>query len=144
MQVESISTFVKNQLIVFYEQRNLILLIMETPILTIGITQEYKMDRVIINISNFKHPRIKMEQFSFTKEEEASLNKELNKLVSIFSEKVKTVFSVSKQDGLFSGSLKINSSDLYSYGKASTAISLFYKLRERIKKRVLEQSTLIN
>ena len=85
-----------------------------------------------------------MEKFSFTKDEEVSLNKELNKLELMFPESVQSVFSVSKQDGLFSGSLKISSSDIYTYGKASTAIGLFYKLREKLKTRVLEQNTLAN
>jgi hypothetical protein len=83
-----------------------------------------------------------MEKFSFTKEEEASLNRELNKLELMFPERVQSIFSVSKQDGLFSGSLKIRSSDIYTYGKASTAIGLFCKLREKLKKRILEQNTL--
>lgn len=101
------------------------------------------MDRVKINVNNFKYPRIKMEKFSFSKEEELDLSRELNKLESMFPEKGRSVFSVSKQNGLFSGSLSINSSGIYTYAKASTAIGLFYKLHDRIMVRVFDQSTLV-
>ena len=104
--------------------------------------REEELDRININISKFKYPRVKMEEFFFTKEEEESLNKELDKLELMFSEGTRSVFSLYKQDGLFSGSLKINSSDIYSYGKASTAIGLFYKLREKLKARISDQNTL--
>lgn len=100
------------------------------------------MDRIKINISSFKYPRIELEDFFFTKEEKESLNMELNILELMFPERVQSIFSISKQDGLYRGSLKINSSTIFTYGKDVTAIGLFCKLRERLKARVLEQKML--
>lgn len=100
------------------------------------------MDRIIINSSNFKYPRIKMEEFSFTKKEEVCLNSELSKLEAMFPKGFPSVFSVCKQDGLFSGSLKIKSSDIYCYGKSSTPVGLFYKLLEKLKLKASEKNIL--
>ena len=85
-----------------------------------------------------------MEKFTFTAKEEFTLNSELDKLESMLLIKGGSIFSVSKQDGIFSGSLKISSFDIYTYGKASTGLALFYKLRERLKLKILEQGELMN
>ena len=100
------------------------------------------MDRIVINTSNFKYPRINMEEFSFTKKEELCLNSELIKLEAMFPKGAPSVFSVCKQEGLFSGSLKIKSSDIYCYGKSSTSVGLFYKLLEKLKVKALDQNIL--
>jgi len=101
------------------------------------------MDRVRKNLSNFKFPRLAMEQFTFTTEEEATMVKNLNKLESMLSKKAQTIFSVSKIDALFSGSLKINSLDIYTHGKASSAIGLFCKLRKRVEIYVRHQNKIL-
>lgn len=78
-----------------------------------------------------------MENLTFSQEEEDILNNELNKLEQMLPEKGPSVFLVSKQDGLFSGSLKIESSDVYAYGKASSAMGLFKKLKKSLITKVL-------
>ncbi len=85
-----------------------------------------------------------MQEFSFTAKEEFTLNNELDKLESMLLIKGESIFSVSKQDGIFSGSLKMSSSDIYTYGKSSTGLGLFYKLRERLKLKILKQNELMN
>lgn len=86
------------------------------------------LSRIRININNFKYPRNEMEYFSFTLEEKIILEAGLDKLESMLSVKGESIFSISKQNGVFRGSLKINSSNIYTHGKASTGLGLFYKL----------------
>lgn len=94
------------------------------------------MNRIKVNISSFPFPRITMENFSFTREEEEFLNTELKKLDLMFLNDTKEVFSVSKQDGQFSGNIKWSSSEMCAYGNDSSAIGLFLKLSERLKERL--------
>jgi hypothetical protein len=95
------------------------------------------MDRVKINISNFKNPRFDTEKFSFTDKEEKSIVSELNKIEAIMPEKSEVIFSISKYENLFKGSLRIESHDIFTYGKNSSAIALFNMLRLRVEKNIM-------
>jgi len=95
------------------------------------------MSSINVNRTNFKYPRLKMEDFSFSDNEEKLIINSLNKLESIFSEGAQIIFSISKQDDLFSGSLKIESLNIYSHGKCSSAMKLFFKLRESLESKKL-------
>jgi hypothetical protein len=98
------------------------------------------MDRVKINISNFKNPRFDTEKFYFTDKEEKSIVSELNKIEAMLPQKSDVIFSISKHENLFKGSLKIESHDIFTFGKNSSAIALFNMLRIRIEKSLLVQS----
>ncbi len=98
------------------------------------------MDRVKINISNFKNPRFDTEKFSFTDKEEKALASELNKIEAMIPEKIEVIFSISKYEDLFKGSLKIDSHDIFTYGKNSSAIALFNMLRMRVEKNIMAKN----
>ena len=98
------------------------------------------MDRVKINVSNLKKPRFDKEDFSFTDKEKKALSSELNKIEAMTSEKSEVIFSVSKYEGLFKGSLKIDSHGIFTYGKDFSATALFNKLRARVEKNILAKN----
>ena len=102
------------------------------------------MDRVKINIGNLKNPRFDMEKFSFTDREEKALTSGLNMIEAMFPEKIKVIFSISKYENLFKGSLKIDSQNIYTFSKNSSAINLFNILRIRVEKTILEENENIN
>jgi hypothetical protein len=98
------------------------------------------MDRLKMNTSSFKYPRIKIEKFFFTKIEEVSIKNGLDKLESMISNRARSIFSISKEGEIFSGSLKIESFYLYIYGKSSTSMGLFCKLCKIMKIKIRERS----
>lgn len=98
------------------------------------------MDRVKINISNFKNPRFDKEDFSFTDKEKKALSNELNKIEAMIPEESEVIFSVSKYEDLFKGSLKIDSHGIFIYGKDSSATALFNKLRAFVEKNILAKN----
>jgi hypothetical protein len=95
------------------------------------------MDRVKINTSKLKNLRFDREHFSFTDKEQESMAIELDKLEKILTKKGQAIFSVSKYDDLFSGSLKIDTHNLFAYRKDFSVATLFYKLRLQLEKDIL-------
>jgi hypothetical protein len=98
------------------------------------------MDRVRINISNLRNPRFDAEFFSFTVKEKKAISNGLNKIEAMIPEKSEAIFSITKFEGLFKGSLKIDSHNIFTYGKNSSAIALFNILRKRVEKNILMEN----
>ncbi|MFT6546080.1 MAG: hypothetical protein ACJAT2_003419, partial [Bacteriovoracaceae bacterium] len=73
-------------------------------------------------------------------EEQQQMIVELDRLENIMNNKFKVVFSISKYEDFYSGSLKVEGLDIFSYGKDNFPNALFDKLKIRISKDIFMKS----
>ncbi len=96
------------------------------------------MDRVNISNNSFDKLRFNMQDFTFSDKEEKVIFRELNRLENLLQDKSRAIFSVSKYDDIYRGSLKIDSHNIFMFGKDPSVIKLFYRLRAGVEKSISE------